>query len=49
MTQIAHRKTRRVLIFVLTAGFFCSMMYVSFAFGFRTGIMEDTIYIMQQC
>lgn len=49
MSIQTRRYVRRALIFTLTAGFFCSMMYVSFAFGFRSGIMEDTVYILQQC
>lgn len=49
MTQLAHRRGRRALIFILATGFFCSMMYVSFAFGFRSGIMEDTVFILPQC
>lgn len=49
MSTQTRRHARRAAIFVLSAGLFCSMMYVSYAFGFRSGILEDTVYVMQPC
>ena len=49
MSERIKRRTRRVFIVMLAGGLFCSMMYVSFAMGFRAGILEDTVYIMQRC
>lgn len=49
MTEKAKKRTRRVFIVALLGCLCCSMMYVSFAFGFRRGIMEDTVYILPQC
>lgn len=49
MTEQIRRRARRVFVIALATGLMGSMMYVSFAFGFRAGIMEDTVYIMPQC
>ena len=49
MTETTKKKTRRLFVFVLASGMMCSMMYVSFAFGFRAGVMEDTVFVLPQC
>ena len=49
MSEQTKRRSRRVFIVVLAGSLVCSMMYVSFAMGFRAGVMEDTVYIMQRC
>jgi hypothetical protein len=44
-----RKRARRLMTLTLALGLTASMMYVSFAFGFRAGIAEDTIFIMPQC
>ncbi len=49
MTNTIQKQARGVMIVALVGGLVSSMMYVSFAFGFRSGIKEDTVYILPQC
>ena len=49
MTNTIQKQARGVMIVALVGGLVSSMMYVSFAFGLRSGIKEDTVYILPQC
>ncbi len=49
MVHSLRKHTRRLLIVVLAGSFISSAMYVSFAFGFRAGTQEDTVYVLPQC
>jgi hypothetical protein len=49
MKPSLRQKSRKAILLVLTGALVCSFMYVSFAFGFRAGIMEDTVYVLPQC
>ncbi len=49
MSDVIRRRTRLIFIVALSGSLFFSMMYVSFAFGFRAGVMEDTVFVLQQC
>lgn len=49
MGQSLRKQVRRLLIIALACSFVGSAMYVSFAFGFRTGIAEDTVYVLPNC
>ena len=49
MSERKKKRTRKIFIVALVGSLGFSMMYVSFAFGFRAGIMEDTVYILPNC
>jgi hypothetical protein len=49
MTERARKHSRRFVVLALAGGLFCSMMYVSFSFGFRAGTLEDTVFVLPRC
>ncbi|MEQ8735477.1 MAG: hypothetical protein RIC29_11180 [Rhodospirillaceae bacterium] len=49
MSSNAKRMTRRIMMVALVGGLMTSMMYVSYAMGFRSGIREDTVWLMPNC
>lgn len=43
------KKVRAVFHVALGAALMCSMLYVSYAMGFREGLKEDTVWLLPNC